>query len=191
MRIQFFRVLLGAILAGVVIFVWGFVFWGLIPAPSWSYRSVPESQIEPLGVSIKALERGTYVYPTPEMEDVAEKHKAGPIYLVSVIPDGYDMGDPVIYGEGIAHTVLAALFAGVLLSWANPALCCYSHRVAFVALLGFFASMWSEPIQSIWFMRTCGASTWHVIYAAIAWFLAGLIMAAIVTGPKSDTSDSK
>ena len=88
--------------------------------------------------------------------------------------------------QGFVHGWIAALAAALVLAMAAPALPGFGQRFAFVLMLGVFTTVWAEPSHSIWWWRTCGASTWFAVYGLGAWGGAAVALAAFVKTPRRD-----
>ena len=187
MTIQPARILIAAIIASILIYFWGFVFWALIPVPEFAHRKLDAEQISALDDAFKNLDRGTYVQPQPDedesAEDFAERHEKEFVYSLNFYPKGQTMMPPIVHLQAFVHGLAASVIIGVLLSMTAGSFCCYSHRVFFVVMIGLFATIWVDVGDSIWWFRTCGTTFWHSIYHIIAWTLAGLVMAAIIKAP--------
>ena len=185
---RFVRLVIGSVLAAILIFVWGFVFWTVLPHPSWGFKPIPAEHLEEFNYDLALLEPGTYVspyhgqLPGETAEEMATRHEISPIVLLNVDPDGAPMMSPVTLVQGFLHGLLAASMMGVLLMLAAPALPGYSERVKFVIVAGLFCALWAQPNHTIWFNRSCGVTTWYCIYDVVTWALAGLVLAYFVTG---------
>ncbi len=189
MNLNFGRIILTSLLCSVAIFMFGFVYWAMIPAPEWALKSIPKEKLAAFNIAAQSLESGTYISPGPQPMpgETAEEHlarmKAGPIVVISLDADGGDMPDTKGLAEGFAHGWLAAILMAILLSMAAPALCTFKSRFCFVFLAGFFASFWSEIGDSIWWHRSCGSTTWYMLYDVGAWLLAAVILATLIRAP--------
>lgn len=185
---RFVRLVIGSVLAAVLMFVWGFLFWVVIPQPSWGFKAIPGEHLDEFNYDLALLEPGTYVSPYPGQvpdeteEEMIARHEVSPIVYLNVDPDGAPMISPVAMGQGFVHGLLAALAMGFLLLLAAPALPGYSERVKFVWIAGIFCAIWAQPNHTIWFNRSCGVTTWYCIYDVLTWMLAGLVLAYFVTG---------
>ena len=49
------RALLGIVLAAVVLFVWGFLFWGIFPYPKEVLKTLPEQEQTALVAALKSI----------------------------------------------------------------------------------------------------------------------------------------
>ena len=180
------RYALGVVVSAVLIFGWGFLFWVILPVPAWSIQGVPAEHLEQLNEALRNLDAGTYVcvtdhqIPGETQEQLAARHAEGPLASFSVDPDGAPMGSPLTLIEGFVHALIASALMALLLVLAAPSLPGYSERLKFVVIAGLFATLWAQPSYSIWFLRSCGATTWYVLYDLGAWLLSGLSLAYFV-----------
>lgn len=110
------RVVLGAVLASVVMFVWGAVFWMLLPAQFAVTRSLPTDKQVAVAEVLKTqlTADGAYWLPSPdEAQDRADdenspfmqRHRQGPVVQIMYRQSGI---------EPMSHVVLAALSDAVL-----------------------------------------------------------------------------
>ena len=152
---RFVRLVIGSVLASVLIFLWGFGFWVLMPHPSWGFKSIPAEHLEEFNHDLALLEPGTYVspydgqIPDETAEEMAARHEVSPIVILSVDPDGAPMMSPVAMIQSYLHGLIAAFMMGVLLMLAAPALPGYSERVKFVVVAGLFCALWALSLIHI------------------------------------------
>jgi len=197
MNIQPVRIIVASLLAAVVIFMWGFVFWAKIPSPYFAHQTLPTDQIKNVTVDFKNMEKGTYLFPQPEEgesdKEFAQRTKGEMAFYLNFDPDGAELKSRTML-QGFLHAFVASVIAGVMICIVGSGFCCYAHRVFFVICLGIFATVWVDVGDSVWWFRSCGASTWHAIYHIVAWTLGGLVIGAIVDGkpvPKETNSKGK
>jgi hypothetical protein len=185
------RLLVGALLASVVLFGWGFLFWEKSPLRYAVLKPVPNNETV-VGVLQKNLpESGVYLSPfadesgsredreTAEKE-LREKHRQGPRVEVIYRKEGIDPISSVVFGVGFAHMFLSSLLIGLLLKLALPGLPSYSSRVLFVFVAGVFSAVWVDLSTPIWFHHPWGLPLFNALYHASSWFLAGLILGAVL-----------
>jgi len=180
------RVLLGALAAGVVVFVWGAIAHMLLPIGDMGIQSIPneDSVLRPIQAAIS--ERGFYFFPgvdhskslTPaEQETWQAKVKKGPTGILIVQPNGGEAMSPKQLLTEFATGVVAALLAGIVLTQVKGN---YATRVLVVLLMGAFGL--ASIVASYW--NWFGFPTDYVLGAAIdemgGWLLGGLVLAAIV-----------
>ncbi len=178
------RLVVPALLAAVVVFIWMFISWAVIGWHDLEIKSFPDAtEIE----HMKAVmhEPGIYVYPGyPEedsesaMKEWTDKYEAGPIISFMVYsPTGGNPWDMMLCVRSFIINFIAAFLAGALLMMTlaqNPN---FWRRVTFVMLLGLFAGFIGPVIEWNWWGFPLGYTIVMVIDFCITWFLAGLILA--------------
>lgn len=181
------KVLLGALVGGVVLFVWGFLSHAVLGLHDPHISQIPneEAVLDVMQSNLK--EPGLYFYPwldhdaaTEEsMKEWTEKYKAGPSGILVYMPSGGDPMSPKQLGGQFACELGAALIAAFLLALSGgPAT--FAKRVLFVGLLGVFASIVIDFPYWNWYAFPTGYTVAQVIDHAIGWSLAGLVLAYFV-----------
>jgi hypothetical protein len=186
------RLLIGAFLAAIVMFVWGFVFWTLLAKQIGVMRPADSDVIDAMVKHAPELESGEYFYPPPpdpgdsedDRKNKEEKHKQGPLVEISYQAGGAEPMDPVYFALGFLHLVALGVIAGFLLIMALKNLPTYLSRVGFVLLLGIFATAAIDVAAVIWFRHPWRYPTMLAIYHASSWLLAGLVLAAVIRPPR-------
>jgi len=188
------RVLVGALLAAVILFAWGAVWWMALPFWTWATHSVPNDDAVVAVLQMNLPESGTYFSPyrdanaTPEQDKVLmERHLRGPLVEIIYIKEGLDPMTPVALAAGFAQILVSTLVAGVLLSFAAPALPAYVQRVGFVLLLAIFAVVALNLADIVWFHHPWPYPAMRAAFVASGWLLAGLLMGAIIKAPAART----
>ncbi len=192
------RILISALLAAIVTFMWGFFWWGILAMQSGTYSAVSaEKEANVLSVLESSLPRSdVYFIPDPKQmhenggnanADPAEK----PFIKIYYRPKGSVSGQGEMMAKGFLHMFVSALFMATLLSFVTGSMCCYSARVAFVCSIGVFAGFWQQVGDMIWFHHPAGFSLFTLGYHGGAWLLAGLVIGAIVKGPREPASPAK
>lgn len=174
------RWLLGALGAAVAMFLWGFVFWGLLGGAG-ALRTLPNEDAVRDALQGGALATGTYFLPA--MVPGQPPPERGPIVKIYYQADGVFPMTPARMGTGFLHLWLAALLAGGLLSLVAAPLGSYGRRVGFVLLLGLFAAFVIPVGDAIWWHHPLAFQLTQFAYHAVGWLLAGLVLAWAVRGP--------
>lgn len=147
--------LVGSIVSALVLFVWGFVFWVVLP-----FSKTAVNQLEgPADVQAAAslieglqLQDGLTVFPHPS-DQASPDLTRGPFLEISYASDVTYM-DPMVFAAGLLHYFVSAVFFGVLLGLARSALPTYASRVLFGLLFGITATVLLNLGQPIWFHRS-------------------------------------
>ena len=185
------RVLLAAVLAAVLMFLWGFAFWGMgIPVAMGMMDPLPGNDDGSAGVKLQELvgaggETRVYVYPwPPNSEEAAETfnqlHRAGPIVQLFYRKEGSEPMSPTIFALGWLHYFALALLAGILLKIALPALPTFGQRVCVVSIVGLIGAIWSTIAGAIWFSHPWRYAIGDAAYGIVAGLLMAVVLAAII-----------
>ena len=168
------KYVLAVVLSGVVLFIWGFFSWAVMP---WHYTVANEFSSEQAVAQVlkeNAPRAGIYYLPFAE-----EDHKAGETAaFVNVLPDGAEMNMGKQMGQALLGQMLAALL--VLLLLRNTSGLNYLQRVGFVALVGLTVGFVSHFPYWNWFGFADAYVLVTILDSVIAWTLAGFVMAWFV-----------
>ncbi|HYE97034.1 MAG TPA: hypothetical protein VD962_12570 [Rubricoccaceae bacterium] len=175
--------LLGAVLAAVVLFLFGFVVWGLMPVDPFSTVSDEPALSQTLVQVLPAS--GVYLLPDEgdteeEFAAATEAMRRGPLAMVFFRREGVEPMAPAVFALGFLHMFVTALLLGLVLRQAAPALPSYGARVAFVALLGLTAAVWARLGEPIWWHFPWGFHLLYFFSDLLSWTLAGLVLARFV-----------
>jgi hypothetical protein len=190
-----FKVVGGALLAAVVLMVWGAVFWMVLPFHHFVLKPLPGGDAVVKAMKENIPETGVYLYPWCDgtcdgtasesqraavEERLMKQHREGPLVKVVYHKEGLDPMQPATFVNGFLHHFLSALLAGGLLTLALPSLKSYGSRVAFVFLLGVFAAVAVNLTEAIWLHQPWAYTLFYVSMYVSNWLLAGLAMALVI-----------
>jgi hypothetical protein len=184
------KVLLGGIVAGFVVFFWGFVSHTLLPLGEVGIAALPnEAVVVPvMRQSIQAP--GFYMFPgmgkphgeatEEEQKQWAEKYRQGPTGVLIYHPEGGVAMSPKQLGIELMSNILAGLLAAFFLSQAAGSLGGYGARMMFVGMFGLFSSF--DILISYW--NWYGFPGNFIMAGAtdsvLGWTLAGAVLAAMI-----------
>jgi hypothetical protein len=181
------RVVVAALLSAVVLFLWGFVFWTVLPFSNMVLKPLPSEEAVVQALKDNVPETGVYFFPfceecsSPEaQEEAMKRHREGPIAQVIYRKDGVDAMSPTVFAGGFSHMFLSALLVGLLLKIASPTLPAFFARFVFVVLLGVFAAVWVCLADGIWFHHPWQFPVLQAGYNAGGWLVAALPMALVI-----------
>ncbi len=188
------RVLLAALLSAVLMFVWGFLFWGVLNFGGKLMQPLP-AELDVLAALRKSgATSGMYVYPMPvDMKDEAgmkafeAKHLEGPILQIAYQAEGGPPMPPSIFAQGLGHYFAVALLTGCLLALAARGLPSYGSRVTFVLLLSLIAAVWGNVGDAVWWFHSREYCLGNMAYSMGAGLAMALVMAAIVRRDPDET----
>ncbi len=185
------RVVTAAILSAILMFFWGFVFWGPVLNMTAKLMSPLAENVE---LDVIAPLRGAqtpdgmYVYPGP-LKDQGDKAaeeawmkqvEAGPLMRLAYRQQGFSPTDPTLYAKGFGHSFLIALLSAGLLAMVAHALPSYASRVGVLLLVSVIAALWTNLGDVIWWFHSPRYAAGQIVYTVVAGLLMALATAAIV-----------
>lgn len=173
------QLVLGSLVTGVVLFLWGFVFWGLIPVPGMHEPTDEAALWESLGETIP--ESGAYYVPNFEGgPEAVERHEMGPTAMLFVRVEGSPTMPPSMMVIGFFHMAATAFLIGLLMMRLSAHLRTYRDRVVFVALVGIVVAFWADLAWPVWWRTPWSFFLGMAVYDVVAWLLAGVVLARFV-----------
>ncbi|WP_456408333.1 hypothetical protein [Thiolapillus sp.] len=189
------NILVGGVLAGVVLFLWGAVAHMLLPIGQMGMQELPHSTSVTYALDLALEDPGLYVFPwmDPEQEmskkalaDWEEAYRDGPVGFILYRPHG---GEPMSARKFVlqfATDIVAGLLVAVLLSFTALS---FAGRLLFVTAVGAFSWITSSIPWWNWYGFPQDFVVGAGIYMIVGWFLAGLVLAAL--GDKTSSSQSE
>lgn len=184
------KVIFGGIVGGIIAFIWSFVSWAVLPWHDWTFQSFRNEEFVSWVIKENVKKDGVYVIPhmgddeaafTPkEMKEKYEGEKPveGPFVYAQIKRKGVDFSNPKHYIFGFLTQFIGATLISILLLKATEA--GYGCRLFFVTLVGLIVGVLGHIPNWNWLG---GGNLFLLITLAdlvITWFLAGLVMAAII-----------
>jgi hypothetical protein len=180
------KILVGGLVAGVVLFFWGFVAHMLLPLGEIGLQSIPNEEDLTAAIKKDVRETGLYFVPGRDMsksqsQEEMEVHTAkiakGPYGFMVIYPNGRDVSMskrlPIELGTNVVCTLLAA----ILVSQLRPG---FIVRVACVTLVGILASVMTLVPYWNWYGFPTDFTLAQIVEHTAGWLLAGLVLASIV-----------
>jgi hypothetical protein len=185
------RVLAAAALSAVLMFFWGFIYWGPVLNMTARLMSPLPTEVElDIMAPMRAaqLPDGMYVYPGPladmsdeEAKDAwTKKIEIGPIMHLAYHADGVSPMEPMMYLKGLVHVFVIALLAGILLAMVVHTLPSYASRAGLLILVTLIAALWTNVGNVIWWGHTPAYVAGQIAYELGAGLLMSLATAALV-----------
>ena len=162
---------LAVVLGGLVLFLWGFVSWAILPwHENVAHKFSDEGAVAQV-LKANAPEQGVYYLPFAE-----EDHKLGePAAFVNVLPQGFDMNMGKLMGIGLITQIISAFLVLMLLRQARGLH--YIGKVMFVALVGLIIGFVSHAPYWNWFGFSSAYVGVIILDTVVGWTLAGLVLA--------------
>lgn len=181
------KLLIGGVLAGLVVFIWGAISWMVLPLHQKSLLSFKDQAAVSAAISATATAPGVYMLPNPHTDEALtpEQRQAreeaamkqwstGPSAIVAVRLGGVTSMAPHM-GIGLVNMIVAGLLIAWLVSKTSGL--AYWGKVGFVVVTALVAGLLTNIPEWNWW----GYSTAYTLAAfvdhIVGWFLGGLVIA--------------
>ncbi|HEY6565701.1 MAG TPA: hypothetical protein VIY86_14530 [Pirellulaceae bacterium] len=176
------KLVLGSVIAAVAAFVWGFVFWQVLPWPMQVMRTLPNQDEVVDEWRSSELATGVYLVPgmTRDMTDAEFKanHMQGPIATLLYQREGSDPANPQAMIRGFVHMWISAFILGIVLLASGRRE--FFGRFMLAFWIGIFVAIWTEPTRAIWFSIPWEYSKLYMAYHFSACVIMGLVLSWFV-----------
>lgn len=176
------RVLIGAIVAGIAVFLWGFVFWGVSPLPYSSLSRTADDAAAGKVLMDHFPQTGTYFIPSQHNPPEVQKalFDAGPVAMVFFNREGKPMMSAMQMVQGLLHCIGISLIVALALFLLGSVAGSYGDRVRLVALMGLASALMAPIANIVWWYFPANWQLWNALYQAVAWLIMGLVLAHFV-----------
>jgi hypothetical protein len=174
----------GVAIAAVVLFFWGFLYWGLGPYRTMIWHQSTDDVAAGQALLKHFPENGSYFVPemTHEEATVENLFADGPVAFVHMISaSGRSMHDPTIMIQGFILNLVVIVLIATLLHRVCSALPTYLDRVKFVALAGLIAAVLVDLGDAVWWQIDWSWKLYQSFYTLSACVITGLILAKYIT----------
>ncbi len=177
------RIVLAAVLGGVVVFIWGFLVHGVI-LKHMAMDTIPQesSVVEKLSVHMGDTP-GFYPFPMPVegateqmQKEWEDKLRAGPRGVIIYQPEGLQSMGSVLLPE-FASNVAGALIVALILSLISAP---HARRALLGGLMGVFAWLSVEVSNWIWHSFPLLFITKSLFEQFVGWALAGAVISLVL-----------
>lgn len=182
------KTILGIVIAQVVLYFLGFVYWGLGPYPTLIWKQAKDSAVAAQALREQFPQNGTYFVPSTagKPEDVDHAMRQGPVAFVHMLRvEGRPQMEPSIMATGFLTNLIVIVLIALLLHRVASALPTYADRVKFVAFAGFIAAFFIDGGEIVWWQMPADWKLYQAGYDFLFWVIAGLILAKFVNKPAS------
>ncbi|NNF05693.1 MAG: hypothetical protein HKN21_02925 [Candidatus Eisenbacteria bacterium] len=176
------KLVLGAILSGVVLMIWGFIFWAT-PISAPAYQHTPNAEVLGEALLTHLPADGTYIFPDMqglEESEFIKRHEAGPLATIHFRSAGVTAMEPMVFVKGFLHYVVTALVLGILLTLVGVGGRTYGSKVMIIFVAGLAAMIWSGLTETIWFYHPMPYHMAQIVYGLVSWLLMGLVLGAFI-----------
>lgn len=164
------KILLLSIVAGIVMFVWGFISWAVLPWHMTTANKFTDEAAVSQVLKDNAPQKGIYYLPFDEKKHGPDQVGA----FASVLPDGTDMNMGKMMGISLVTQIISAFLVLSLL-----ALTCglsYLGKVVFFSWTGLTIGFVSHAPYWNWFSFSTSYVSVMLLDILIAFTLAGLVV---------------
>ena len=172
----------GCIFGGIIVFAWMIVSWTVLPWHCWSLKGIENQSAVSEALVNNTSEDGIYVIPSfcgaewDEMgEKVAEMEK-GPFVFMSLKRYGHGPNTGTFVISFIFQLIGALGITFLILKTKGLN---YFSKVGLVTLIGFLIGFLGALPYWNWWGFSFGFVFVELLDMVIAWFLAGLVIAAV------------
>jgi hypothetical protein len=188
------KVLLGALLGGVTVFIVGSLLHTVLGLGEVGVKALPQEDAMLSAMRAAIHEPGFYYFPAPNMTPgrskeqmsadnaaYAAKFQQGPSgVLVYTLGSGVALNYGKLLGGEIAIDVISAFLLACILAMGAGGVSSYWKRVFAVTLAGLFASVFLGLEYWNWYGFPTNYTLAYIANGFLDWYFAGLVMAAIV-----------
>lgn len=179
------RVLLGGVVGGVVLFLWGAISHMLLPLGEVGIKEMPGEEAVLSAMRENLSEPGFYFFPgmggveaTPEAQRAwEEQYRRGPRGILIYHPTGEQPLSPTQLLTELLADIAAAIVAAYLLVQASGGLSGFGARVLFVTLLGLLPGLEVDVSYWNWYGYPGNYTLAVMADHVIGWCLAGIALA--------------
>jgi hypothetical protein len=190
------KMLLAGIVGGVLLFVWGFLSWVILPIHKTSTHRLPNEETVVAVLRLTVPEKGVYLFPSmTESRSLSnpdkqweEKYRQGPIGMIFFDPHGMAPFMPLQMINGLIIGMISSALVAWFLARSTAFTASYFTRVAYCGMFGVFLVVGGNLLMWNWFNEPNDWVFGLIIDNIIGWVLAGLAIAAFIKAPKSVTT---
>jgi hypothetical protein len=190
------RLVLSALLGGIVLFVWSAIAWMVIPWPGEPLRSFTNEDAVLQAVKANAPRSGNYLLPNeakraPGMTDeqyktasqaAMDRMTGGPMIFTVVRLEPMGSMTKLMIIQLLTQLVLALIASFLLMQTTRRS---YSRRVLFVAACGVMIFVGGKMDEWIWWSFSSSYLLMEFGAIVIGWILAALVIAKFAIGRAS------
>lgn len=180
------RSVIAVVLAALLMFVWGFVFWMFTPLGNTIMKPLPSATGIVEALKSQNLEAGNYHAPYPSdmteeaMAEFTKQHREGPLVSIFYQPKGTEPMGGETLGMGYVQMLVSCSLMAFLLWLVGGALPSFVARWTFVVLVGVLASESIHLANPIWFNWTWMHAGVMCLFDIVGWIFAAIPLAALV-----------
>lgn len=182
------RIVIGAIVGGILMHAWGFLAWVCLPVHDSTINTLPPNNETLVGLLKNVVDHreGVYYFPShpDDMSDKTamakfeETHRAGPVGLL-VLRRGRASMPPSTILRGLLINIIGAFIASILLSRAASTLPVWWQRAMFVFAIGLSVAVIADGLNWNWMLFPTGYTIAMMSDRLIGYLLLGVFLATL------------
>ena len=177
------RMLMAGLVGGIILFLWGFLAWVILPIHKASLHDIPRQDSVITALKSSLSEKGVYPFPSMlpgEQQQWEERYRKGPVGMIVYDPAGSSPTMPSQMAVGFLINIVSAFFVAWFLARSTAFNASYIKRVAYCGMYGIFLVAASTLVMWNWFNEPGDWVTGLIIDYVAGWPLAGIGIAAIM-----------
>lgn len=187
------RTFIGGIVAGLILFVVGFIFWAT-PLHQLAYRTAPDAQGAAVQLSLaqnlSQSGTGTYVIPSPHSQQGGVLYSQGPIATVHFNTQGYSPDDMTMIVPGFVMAIVAGILIALGLSVLGGTRS-FGDRARLIVFFSVGITLWTILAQPVFNHFGWGYWLYAFVAETTGLVLAGLVVARwFLPHPRSAPADA-
>jgi hypothetical protein len=177
------RYIKAGILAGVVLFIWGFVSWVVFPWHAMTIHHFNSDVAVSQSIQTNAPISGIYILPLMSQGEKVQNNapQAQPLIFASVRLNNNAVS-PMAMNGPVLINFLTQVIAGILVAWllSRTQRLSYLGRVGFVLIVALTACVIKDIPSWIWLGFDMQYTLVMIGDTLVGWFLAGLVLAKYI-----------
>jgi nitrate reductase NapE component len=187
------RTLIGGIVAGLILFVVGFIFWAT-PLHQLAYRTAPDAEGAAvqlaLAQNLSQSGTGAYVIPYPHSQQGGVLYSQGPIATVHFTAEGYSPDDMGMIVPGLVMAIVSGILIALGLSMLGGTRS-FGDRARLVVFLAIGINLWTLLAQPVFNHYGWGYWIYSFLAETTGLLLAGLVVVRwFLPHPRSAPADA-
>ena len=186
------RAVLAAFISAILVFAWGFLYWGVFNVGGKIMDRVPLADETSDEMAKMFPGDGMYVFPFPESATnqpgqiaFKAKHERGPLYRISYRRDGGPVMPASTMVKGFLLNFVIALLAAGLVLMAGAGLATFDKRLTFVLLISLLSTVWANVGDVIWWFHTPAFCIGNIAYGLVSGLIMGAVIGTLVAPPSA------
>jgi hypothetical protein len=172
------KIVIGAFVAAVAMFITGFIFFAT-PLNMLAYSSIPDAQQAGVQAVLAANmpQTGTYSIPSAVSAEGAVMYGKGPVATVHYNSGGFSAEDPMVMIKGFIHMFVVALLVGMALGKLDRRIPDFASRARIVVLFGVAANIFAYLGEPIWYQHDWTYALYQCVAQTVMLVIGGLVIA--------------